>query len=98
MAQSVEQQIAEEIVVFLNPDGSPFSNDPRFNDRAVREAWEARQAGEEAVEEDEDDDLIPYEDMTNDQLRAELSERKLSVDGKKADMIARLEADDQKNA
>lgn len=89
-----DREIAEEIVVFLNPDGQPFSNDPRWNDSRVREAWKTKQAGDAEVE--EEDDLPPYEQWNNDDLRAELVTRRLSVDGKKADMVARLEEDDAK--
>lgn len=96
------KQIADEIVVFFNPDGSPFSNDPRWNDSRVREAWEAKQGAEvdEEIEEEdldpEDEEEVPYTEWTNDELRAELVKRKLSLDGKKADLIARLEEDDAK--
>lgn len=95
---TAEEEIAREIVVFKNPDGGTFSNDPRWNDGRVREAWEEWQAAAEVdtevVEEDDDPEDVSYSDWTNDDLRAELSERKLSLDGKKADMVARLEADD----
>lgn len=92
---SEEQKIAAEIVVFFDPFGDPFSNDPRWNDSRVQEAWHAQQGGAEAEEEVEDD-LPPYEEWTNDNLRGELSERGLSVDGNKAALIKRLEEDDAK--
>lgn len=91
---TVEEQIAGEIVVFLTPDQQPFSNDPRWNDSRVQEAWHARQDGGVSVEEEDED--VPYSEWTNEELRAELSDRKLSVDGKKADMVKRLEDDDAK--
>lgn len=99
---TAEEEIAREIVVFKTPDGGTFSNDPRWNDGRVREAWEEWQAAAgvdtdpEVEEEDDDPEDISYSDWTNDDLRAELSERKLSLDGKKADMVARLEEDDAK--
>lgn len=94
---SEEQQIAREIVVFFTPEGDPFSNDPRWNDSRVQDAWHAQQGDEaEVTEDDEDEELPPYSEWTNENLRAELVERKLSLDGKKADMVARLEEDDAK--
>ena len=42
----------------------------------------------------EDDEDLAYEDMSNDDLRAELASRDLAVSGSKADLIARLEEDD----
>lgn len=102
------EAIAAEIVVFKTPDGDPFSNDPRWNDSRVQEAWKAKDADfdpeeydpEDQVQvepEDEDDDE-PYDKWTNDELRGELSGRGLSVEGKKLDMVARLEADDKGKA
>lgn len=49
------------------------------------------QEGAEAEAEDEPN----YETMSNDDLRAELSSRGLSVDGKKVDLIERLLEDDE---
>ena len=96
------EEIAEEIVVFKNPDGEPFSNDPRWNDRAVREAWKAKDADFDPEEYDPEvepeDEVEDYQTWTNDELRGELSARSLSVEGKKADMVARLEADDDAKA
>lgn len=45
---------------------------------------------EDSVEEE------PYEAWTNEELRTELRNRQLSTDGKKDDLIARLEEDDQR--
>lgn len=42
-----------------------------------------------------EEDLESYEDLTNDELRTELENRGLDTDGKKAILIARLEADDE---
>lgn len=47
----------------------------------------------ETTEDDEDE--LSYEDMTVAQLKDELKERELSTDGNKADLIARLEGDDE---
>lgn len=52
---------------------------------------------------DEDAEDVSYEDMTNKQLRAEIARRnegraeedKLSLEGKKPDLVATLEADDE---
>lgn len=104
MAEATE--VAKEIVVFFNPDNTPFSNDPRWGDSRVREAWQELQDQEEDAQrvtsqadgsEDEDPETVDdYSAWTNDELRAELSERKLSVEGKKADMVKRLQDDDEK--
>lgn len=56
-------------------------------------AMKAEQGAGDADEDDEDEEL-DYESMSNDDLRAELARRELSVSGKKEDLIARLEEDD----
>ncbi|GAB3812107.1 SAP domain-containing protein [Kribbella italica] len=45
--------------------------------------------------EDGDDDSEDYNDWKADTLRAELRERELPASGNKAEMVARLEADDE---
>jgi hypothetical protein len=45
--------------------------------------------------EDDEDDEIPYEDHTNEELRGFLKERGLSTTGTKDELIARLEEDDE---
>lgn len=100
-----------DLVVFRNPDGSPFSMDPRWADSRIKDAWVKKYGGEAAakvVEEvdeevDEEDteeevDEAPYLEWTNDELRGELQRRKLSLDGKKTDLVKRLEKDDEKGA
>lgn len=101
-------EIVEELVVFKHEDPNRedryFSNDPRFNDSRIRERWLARFGddavqGEQNIEDDPDEDEDPdYESWNNDDLRAELAGRNLPVDGKKADLIARLREDDEKGA
>lgn len=101
-------EIADELVVFKHEDPNHpdryFSNDPRWNDSRIKQRWldrhsdEAKADADEEVVDEGDDDLDPYEAWTNDELRGELAKRGLSVDGKKADMVARLEADDEKAA
>jgi hypothetical protein len=49
----------------------------------------------EPAEEDEDGDEVEYEDMTPEELKAELNDRGLKTAGKKAVLIARLEKDDE---
>lgn len=44
--------------------------------------------------EGDEDDVPPYTEWTNEELRAELADRGLSTEGKKADLVARLEEDD----
>lgn len=39
----------------------------------------------------------PYDQWSSEELKTELRNRKLSVEGKKADLVARLEEDDQNN-
>jgi len=56
---------------------------------------------EEEEDEEEDDDEeteeeVDYNNMTTDDLRGELSSRNLSVEGRKADLITRLQEDDAK--
>lgn len=51
----------------------------------------------EDVKEDvpfQDDESVDYADMTTDELRDELGKRELSRSGNKAELIARLEDDD----
>ena len=50
---------------------------------------------EDDVEDEDEDEEMDYSTMTNDELRAELSSRGLSVAGTKADMITRLEENDE---
>lgn len=65
-----------------------------FQGHETSKALQAWRDGE-AVEANEDDDEgIEYKDATVDDLRAELKSRDLPTDGKKAELIARLEADD----
>lgn len=100
-------EIVDELVVFKHEDESLpneqryFSNNPMWNDSRVRDAWIARYAEGAQVEEDddeviEDDPDDDYETWTNDELRAELAKRQLSVDGKKVDLVGRLREDDEK--
>ncbi|MGX9924110.1 SAP domain-containing protein [Streptomyces sp. NPDC002248] len=96
----------DDMAVFKTPDGTFFSMDPRWNDKANRDAWlklHNRQEAEitkTAVDEDDDpddgpDDEVPeYAEWTNDDLRAELATRNLPVDGKKEILVKRLEEDD----
>lgn len=53
--------------------------------------------GVETEDEDDEDYEPDYESWNNNDLRADLSERGLSVDGKKADLIKRLREDDEKD-
>lgn len=39
----------------------------------------------------------PYDQWSIEELKTELRNRKLSVEGKKADLVSRLEQDDEKN-
>lgn len=46
------------------------------------------------LDDDEGSESVGYEDMTADELRDELGKRELSRSGNKAELIARLEDDD----
>lgn len=94
-------EIVDDLVVFKHedpnaPGGQYFSNNPMWADSRIKERWLARYSEEALAEEEEDDSVVEdeegddYETWTNDELRVELSKRKLSVDGKKAEMVARL--------
>lgn len=103
-------EIAEELVVFQHEDKDRadryFSNDPRWNDSRIRDRWMELKSDEvRGVDDSDDEDFeddeeevpeLPYEEWRNDDLRAELVTRKLSVDGTKAEMAARLHEDDAK--
>lgn len=86
----------DPIVVHIHPETGPFSYDPRFD----REAWLEEHPDEwtdpEAAAEVAEDDS--YATWTNEVLRTELSARGLETEGKKAELVARLEADDAENA
>lgn len=90
----------KKVVVFMDADGNPFSMDPRWRDKAFRDEWKASQTqaepddGVEVTEDDEE--LPPYSEWKNQALRDELHERGLSLDGTKAEMVKRLEKDDEK--
>lgn len=96
--------IVDELVVFKHEDGRFASNSPMWNDSRVQEAWIAKFGQDAPVddnedgiadEDEDDDDVIDYAALTNEQLRGELSLRKLSVDGNKEALVKRLEADDE---
>lgn len=101
MAEHPLDSVCRDLVVFKHENGEHISNSPLWMDSTIRQHWldnfsdeaVARRADEEPEEEDEEE--VDYNSMTNDDLRAELLERKLSLDGKKADMVARLIADDE---
>lgn len=98
-------EMIEDLVVFKHEDVNHpqryFSNNPLWNDSRVREHWMknksdeaiADDAGEDDIEDVEGDD---YETWRNDDLRAELASRELSVEGTKKDLVARLREDDAK--
>lgn len=104
--------VSDIVVFKDGATGNYISNSPLWNDSRIREHWhntksdeslakqraaaEAKARLEEdggPIEDDPDDD---YETWTNEDLRTELAGRKLSVDGKKVDLVARLRADDEK--
>lgn len=96
-------EIVDELVVFKHEDVNHpqryFSNNPMWGDSRVRERWMATKSdealadaeGEDDIEDVEGDD---YETWKNDDLRAELATRELSVEGTKVQLVARLREDD----
>jgi hypothetical protein len=96
-------EIVDELVVFKHEDiNHPqryVSNSPLWNDSRLRKRWMdkfsdeaiADSEGEDDIEDVEGDD---YETWRNDDLRAELASRELSVEGTKKDLVARLREDD----
>lgn len=103
--KSPMDEIVDELVVFKiegrTQDKGYISNSNWWQDSRVRTLWLNKFAAEDTnadgeVDEQDEDELPAYETLSNDELRAELSARKLSIDGKKVDMIQRLEADDSK--
>lgn len=86
----------DPIVVHIHPETGPWSYDPRFN----REEWLAEHP-DEWVDPDAEVEVVEddsYAKWTVEQLKEELTARELPTDGKKAELIARLEADDAENA
>lgn len=102
MAKNPLDEIVDELVVFKHEDSNRadryISNSPFWNDARIREAWMDKYSDEAEVAEEEIEDVDgdDYESWTNDQLRAELAGRQLSVDGKKIDLVNRLREDDDK--
>ena len=91
--------IVDELVVFRHEDGTFVSNSMYWNDSRIREAWINKYGEDAPIDDNEDgepdeEEIEDYNTWTNDNLRAELSNRGLSVDGKKVDLIARLEEND----
>lgn len=92
--------IVDELVVFKHEDGTFVSNSMWWNDSQVRDRWIEKYGSDAPVDDnedgipDDDEEEVDYNSMTNEDLRGELLARGLSVDGKKADMVARLEEND----
>jgi hypothetical protein len=109
MGKNPLDDIVDELAVFKHedpnhPDGHYFSNNPLWRDSRIREHWMARHSDEakasqdepaEVEEEEEEEAVEDYTTWTNDRLREELVTRGLSVEGKKADLISRLQEDDE---
>lgn len=84
----------DPIVVHIHPETGPFSYDPRFN----REEWLAEHPDEWTDPDAEVEDDDSYASWTVPELKKELEARELDTDGKKAELVARLEANDAENA
>jgi len=104
-------EIVDELVVFKHEDpnhhdGQYFSNSPMWHDSRIRARWielysdeSLAIAGAKTEVDDEDIEDVEgdnYEEWRNDDLRAELAGRNLSVEGTKKDLVARLREDDDK--
>jgi hypothetical protein len=98
-------QIVDELVVFKHEDiNHPqryFSNNPMWNDGRIRERWMELYSDEAIADAERDPEVEEYEEpdyenWKNDDLRAELAGRELSVEGTKVQLIARLREDDAK--
>jgi hypothetical protein len=79
------------------PEETPLEDQAHTGDANTagisKEEHERRTA---ALAEEEDEGLsAPYDDYTNNELRAELARRELDVSGVKDDLIARLNEDDE---
>lgn len=102
MTNNPLDEIVDDLVVFQHedpnhPQGKYFSNHPLWNDSRIREHWMARHSDEDDEDLTSNDEVEDYGQWTNDALRTELAARKLDVDGKKADLVKRLEEDDLVN-
>lgn len=96
--------ICKDIVAFRVEDHEDgyVSNALMWQDRTVRKYWlefysdeaKAEQADSSEENEPEGDDE-PYPTWTNEELRTELARRGLDVTGNKAELVARLEKDDE---
>lgn len=58
---------------------------------------DAPSADEDDDEDEEDDGGEGYDDLTNDELKEELRKRDLPVSGNHAELVARLEEDDEED-
>ena len=84
----------DPIVVHIHPETGPFSYDPRFN----REEWLAEHPDEWVDPDAEVEEDDSYSSWTVPELKKELEARELETDGKKAELVARLEAHDAETA
>jgi hypothetical protein len=92
----ISQPLSDEDRAYLDTRGRHdliALNDEQFGGSSDEEASLTSSQAEQAnlqIEEEDDE----YSDMTNEALREELSDRGLSTSGAKADLQARLRADD----
>jgi SAP domain len=87
--------MADEARVGHGPLDEDVANSLTPEEKAWLRSWNRGDeipGGDEETEAPDAD--AAYEDYTNDQLRAELSERGLPLSGNKAELIERLEEDD----
>lgn len=100
MSDNSMDHIVDELVVFGNGHGGFISNSPFWHDSRIQARWiEKYAAGEEktaGVDADGDGEPdVNYGDWTNEELRTELARRGLPVAGKKEELVARLDEDDE---
>lgn len=94
----------DNIVIFRRPDGEFFSNNPDFPMAMALYEQNGSDADEvdedEAVQPDNGDGKVEYDEMQSKQLLAEAKNRELTVPAKptRSALIELLEADDAKKA
>jgi hypothetical protein len=97
----VVQQL-DHLALLRSREGFKAANDKIAADNVKKRFDPVREAQEVAARDrarvETPDEVPPYEEWTRDELLTELGERGLSKQGKNADLVARLYADDDKSS